>query len=192
MSPDRGETILPILPPEDTYGGESAVLDISNNGIAVGYASTSIVQEILDIIEDESGGCRDPDVLDDLPFEACVQLRANGMYNTEAFKWNVDENGTVSTEALGFLVVPNDEDPRQHVSVAQAVNSSGVVVGYATGWVDENETNPSKFEPTQLYAVVFKDGEVKDFTEDHSEFFDSRAYDINDKRSRGRARYNFK
>ncbi|WP_286272904.1 DUF3466 family protein [Thalassotalea hakodatensis] len=180
LSTDGGNSIIPILPPETTYGGESAVLDISNNGIAVGYASTSIVEEVLEVIEDESGGCRDPEVLDDLPFEACVQLRANGMYNNEAFKWYVDESGEISKETLGFLVTPHPDDPRQHVSIAQAVNSSGVAVGYATGWQDETEMNPSELEPTSLYAVVFKDGVVKDFTEDHTEYFDSRAYDIND------------
>ncbi|WP_286232480.1 DUF3466 family protein [Thalassotalea sediminis] len=180
MSPDAGETIIPIFPPEATYGGESAILDISDNGIAVGYASTSIVEEVLEVIESEDGGCRDPDVLDDLPFEACVQLRANGMYNNEAFKWYLDAQGEISKESLGFLVTPHPDDPRQHISIAQAVNSNGVAVGYATGWQDETETDPSELERTSLYAVVFKDGEVKDFTEDHTEYFDSRAYDIND------------
>ncbi|GHF92453.1 DUF3466 family protein [Thalassotalea marina] len=181
LTVDRGETIVPIMPPEATYGGESAVLDINENGVAVGYASTSIVEEIKEVIEDETGGCRDPKVLEDLPFEACVQLRANGMYNNEAFKWIIDENGVISTEALGFLVTPNVDDKRQHVSVAQAVNNHGVVVGYATGWWDETETEPSRNERSSTYAVVFKDGEVKDFTEDHSKHFRSRAYDINDK-----------
>lgn len=181
LSPDQGETIIPIMPPENRYGGESAVLDISNNGIAVGYASTEINEDALELIEDDDGGCTDPDNLKDLPLEACVQLIAGRMYNTEAFKWNVDESGEVSTEALGYLVTQHPDDQRQFTSVAQAVNSHGVVVGYSTGWVDENETDPSENESTSTYAVIFKDGEVTDFTEDHGTHFESRAYDINDK-----------
>lgn len=180
LSTDNGETIIPILPSESRYGGESAVLDINDNGVAVGYASTEINEDALTLIEDETGGCMDPDNLADRPLQACVQTIAANMYNTEAFKWVVDQNGTLSTEALGYLVTPNLDDTRQIVSVAQAVNNHGVVVGYSTGWIDETETEPSARESSSTYAVVFKDGEVKDFTEDHGKYFDSRAYDIND------------
>jgi hypothetical protein len=45
--------------------------------------------------------------------------------------------------------------------------------------VDENETEPSRNERRNLYAVVYKNGQVKDFTDDHSKFFDSRTYGIN-------------
>ncbi len=180
LSPDRGETIIEILPPENRYGGESAVLDINDNGVAVGYASTEINEDAVELIEDEDGGCKDPDSLKNLPFEACVQRIAANIYNTEAFKWVIDNEGVVSTEALGYLVTPHPDDTRQRVSVAQAINNHGVVVGYSTGWIDETETEPSEREASSTYAVVFKDGEVKDFTEDHGKYFESRAYDIND------------
>lgn len=180
LSPDQGQTIIPIMPPESRYGGESAVLHINNNGIAVGYASTVINENAVEFIEDEDGGCADPDRLEDLIFEACVQTISSTMFNTEAFKWNVDESGVISGEALGYLVTPHPDDQRQFTSVAQAINIHGVAVGYSTGWVDENETEPSVNESTSTYAVVFKDGTVTDFTEDHGKYFDSRAYDIND------------
>jgi len=180
LSSDKGQTIIPIMPPEARYGGQSAVLDVSNNGIAVGYASTEINQDALDFIDDDTGGCIDPARLANLPLEACVQQVAGTMYNTEAFKWVVDEQGEVSTEALGYLVTPHVDDTRQIVSVAQAINNHGVAVGYSTGWIDENETNPSEREGSSTYAVVFKNGEVTDFTEDHGKYFKSRAYDIND------------
>lgn len=179
FSPDGGATIVPLIAPESSYGGESAIIDISDSNIAVGYASVSIDQNALDFIDDDTGGCADPDVLDDIPFELCVQQISSNMYNTEAFKWQLDENGITSSEGLGQLVTPNEDDQRELTSYAQAVNSSGVVVGFATGWVDEDETDPSVNEQSSLYAVVFKNGEVKDFTENHSEYFDSRAYDIN-------------
>ncbi len=200
FSPDKGTTIVPLIPPESLYGGESAIIDMSNSNIAVGFASVSIDQDALDYIADDTGGCADEDILDDIPFELCIQQISANMYNTEAFKWVLDENGIVSSEGLGQLVTPNENDVRELTSYAQAVNASGVVVGFATGWVDEDETEPSATEQSSLYAVVFKDGEVKDFTEDHSEYFDSRAYDINDqgfavghakKFINGSARYKF-
>jgi hypothetical protein len=180
LSTDQGQTIIPIMPPENRYGGESAVLHINNNGVAVGYASTVVNENALEFIEDSDGGCADPERLEDLLFEACVQTVAATMYNTEAFKWNVDESGEVSSEALGYLVTPHVDDQRQFTSVAQAINIHGVAVGYSTGWVDENETEPSVNESTSTYAVVFKNGAVTDFTEDHGKYFESRAYDIND------------
>ena len=187
FSSDGGASIIEIIPPSETdqpeelrFGGESAILDISESHIAVGYASTSIDQNGIDFIANENGGCADPDILDDLPFEVCVQRVIENIYNTEAFKWTIDEQGIVSSEILGQLVTPHVDDTREYVNHAQAVNNQGVAVGFAHGWVDENETEPSKNERRSFYAVVYKDGEVKDFTDDHNKYFDSRAYDIND------------
>ncbi|XQW83419.1 DUF3466 family protein [Thalassotalea piscium] len=179
-SPDSGQTIIPLIPPEATYGGESAIFDISDNGIAVGYASTSVDEEALEFIANEDGGCADPDRLAVVPIEVCIQQISEGMYNAEAFKWVLDENGIVSSEALGKLVTPNEDDVREYVSYAQAINVHGVAVGYSHGWWDENETNPSETEARSVYAVVYKNGEVLDFTDDHSKYFNSRANDIND------------
>jgi len=179
-SPDGGTTIIPVLPPETTYGGESAILDMSDSRYAVGFGSTSIVENRQERIDDETGGCADPDVLKDTPVEVCIQNIANGLYNNQALKWTLTPTGVESVEVLGQLVTPHEDDARSYVNVAQAVNSDGVTVGYSYGWIDEDETNPSATESRALYAVVFKDGQVRDFTEDHSKYFDSKAYDIND------------
>jgi len=180
FSIDNGETIIPVMPPESRFGGESAIVDISDSRYAIGYASVDIDEDKLETIEDESGGCSDPDNLDDVPFEVCVQGLSANLYDLRAYKWTLDNNGAVSSEDLGLLVTPHEDDTRAYTSVAQAVNNHGVVVGYAHGWEDENETSPSKNQFRDLYAVVYKDGRVVDFTEDHSKEFDSRAYDIND------------
>jgi len=187
FSSDGGASIIEIIPPSETelpeeqhFGGESAILDISDSHFAVGYASTSIDQNGIDFITNESGGCADPDVLKDLPYEVCVQRVIENIYNTEAFKWTIDEQGIVTSEALGYLVTPHVDDKREYINYAQAVNNHGVAVGFAHGWQDENETEPSVNERRELYAVVYKDGEVKDFTDDHSKYFRSKAYDIND------------
>ena len=187
FSPDGGASIVEVLPPSETdlpedqrFGGESAILDISESHIAVGFGSTSIDQNAIDYITDDTGGCADPDVIDDLPFDVCVQRIISNVYNTEAIKWTIDAQGIVTSETLGHLVTPHEDDEREYVNYAQAVNNHGVVVGYAHGWIDENETQPSRNEGRETYAVVYKDGEVKDFTDDHGKYFTSRAYDIND------------
>jgi hypothetical protein len=190
FSRDAGETITPLIPPTEgddvpealRFGGESAIFDISGDSLyAVGYASVSIDQDAIDFITDTSGGCADVDgVLDDMPFEVCIGRIVSGIYNTEAVIWTLGTDGVVESNTLGQLVTPNVDDERELVNVAQAVNNNGVAVGYATGWVDENETSPSERESSSLYAVVYKEGEVKDFTEDHGKYFNSRAYDIND------------
>ena len=181
LTTDNGATIKSIMPEEAEYGGESAVLDINDNRVAVGYSSTKINVNSQETIEDETGGCVDPDVLDDLPFEACLQNLRGSLYHLSAYKWTLDESGDViSSENLGTLVTPHEDDERVYVARAQAINNHGVAVGYAHGWVDENETDPSEGESRSTYAVVFKNGEVTDFTEDHGEYYASQAFDIND------------
>jgi len=198
FSPDRGATVIEIIPPseidlpeEQRFGGISAILDISDSHYAVGYGSTSIDQNAINFIFDTSGetdddkkdnGCEKQGYLDNnnITFEDCVQATVNNSYNTEAIKWTIDEKGTVTSETLGHLVTPHVDDEREFINYAQAINNSGVAVGYAHGWVDENVTEPKVSESRNLYAVVYKDGTVMDFTDDHSEYFNSRAYDIND------------
>ena len=187
FSSDGGANVISIIPPSETdfpeeqrFGGSSAVFDITESHFAVGYASTSIAQSVIDDILNEDGGCKDPDVLVNMPYKECVNRKTLGKYNIDAMKWAIDEQGIVTTETLGKLVTLHPDDPQVNISFAQAINNHGVAVGYATGFVDEDETEPSVGEIVSLYAVVFKDGNVTDFTEDHGKYFDSRAYDIND------------
>jgi len=198
FSPDGGASIIEILPPSETdlpeeqrFGGISAILDISESHYAVGYGSTSIDQNAIDFIFDTSGetdedekpdSCETQKYLDEknYTFEDCVQISVLGSYNTSALKWTIDEQGIVSTETLGQLVTPHEDDEREYINFAQAINNQGVAVGYAHGWIDEKETEPSDDENRNFYAVAYKNGEVIDFSDDHSKYFNSRAYDIND------------
>ncbi|WDE14123.1 DUF3466 family protein [Thalassomonas haliotis] len=181
LTTDQGGTIQSIVPPEAEHGGESAILAINNNRVAVGYASTGLNVNVREFIADDSGGCADPDVLEDLPYQVCVQERREGAYHLSAYKWVLDEHGEViSSENLGTLVTPNAADKRVYIAKAQAVNNFGVAVGFAHGWRDENETEPVEDEERRTYAVVYKNGEVKGFTEDHSQYYNSQALDIND------------
>lgn len=184
---DLGTTIHQIVPDEIVYGGgESAILDVNEAGVAVGFTSFQVTQAYLDIIEDESGGCADTDIVpDEMTLEACIQQTilqsSTSAYHKVAFKATLAPGGSPVIEQLGLLVEPHDDDERPHSSYALAINSTGIAVGYADGWDDETETNPSDDENSQYeYAVVYKDGEVIDLTGDHSNKASSRAYDIND------------
>jgi len=179
ISTVKGTTIMPVIAPETSYaGGVSGVLDIEGL-TAVGYASTALNQELVDEwITDE---CEDPDFIDDTPAQVCIQGQASNLYHVSAYKWILNEDGTTASgENLGLMVTPHENDDRVYNSYAQAINSHGVVVGYSHGWVDETVTEPADNQGRSFYAAVFRNGEVISFTPDHSEYFDSRAYDIND------------
>lgn len=184
VSVDNGTTILPVESPINLYGGVSAILDmaeVDGNQVAVGYASIAYNEQILNGIENSclSG---ESNVIQQ---NACIEELRDSLYYLNAFKWTFDNNGNViDSEILGQLITPHVDDTRLHGSYATAINSSGVAVGYSTGWfqdkLDAPVTNPKINEAVTNYAVIFKDGEVFDFTDDHTEFYNSRANDIND------------
>ncbi len=185
FSYDQGVAIHQVVPFETQYGGgESAVLDVNETGIAVGFSSYKVTQAYADVIEGEAGGCADPDIIANLPFDACLaqtQLQSSlPVYHTMALKATLDPNDDPIVEQLGLLVTPHPDDDRPHSSYALAVNSSGVAVGYADGWDDETVTDPSANQRSNYhFAVVYKGGEVIDLTGEHANKYNSRAYDIN-------------
>lgn len=187
FSYDQGAQIHQVIPFESQFGGgTSAVLDVNEVGVAVGFSSYKLAKSYTDFIEDETGGCADPDVVPGrMSFEACiadVQLRASGeSYHSMALKATIDGSGSAVVEPLGLLVTPHPDDERIYSSFALAVNASGVAVGFADGFVDETVTDPAVDELKRYeYAVVYKNGEVIDLTGDHTDKASSRAYDIND------------
>jgi len=191
FSYDQGAQIYKVVPitpvnGEDNYGGgESAVLDVNEAGIAVGFSSYKFSQAYIDVLESESGGCADPEILKNLSEDACIaetQLRSSSpIYHTIALKATLDPSGSADVIPLGLLVEPHPDDERPHSSYALAVNAAGVAVGYADGWNDETVSNPT-VDQSSIYqfAVVYKDGEVIDLTGVHANKGSSRAYDIND------------
>lgn len=191
FSYDNGAQVLPVVPAETQYGGGlSAVIDVNDNGSAVGFMSYKLNENMVDHIQDETGGCADPNVIDDIPYEICVQNVQASMYHVMAYKATLSTGGTVDVEQLGLLVEPHPDDKRTHSSYATAINNSGTAVGYADGWDNTEETEPEENEPMLgAYAVMYKDGEVFDFNQDHRNqrprfrgyTVYSKAYDINDK-----------
>ncbi|MCW8866144.1 MAG: DUF3466 family protein [Colwellia sp.] len=183
---DLGAQVLEIVPFETVHaGGVSAVLDVSEEGVAVGFSSYKVSKFFDDAINEATGGCADPDIVPGrMTLEACVaevQLRSSAdIYHSMALKATLDPNGNPVVEQLGLLVTPHPDDTRPYSSYALAVNSQGVVVGYADGFNDETVTDPAVGERRDYhYAVVFKNGEVIDLTGDHTDKGSSRAYDIN-------------
>ena len=203
FSPDGGETIVGVLPPSETSdnpddnygGGESAILGMdSNNLYAVGYGSIKLTDSALQTIKgvedkpetdkDETvPGCADDDVTALMPEERCIALATEGNYFTKAVKWTLDGNNQPLVEQLGTLVdlvPPHENDTRAYSSTALAINSSGIAVGYSYGWADENETVPASNERRNIYATIFKDGQVLSVEPDRSTHFNSKITDIND------------
>lgn len=186
FSPDGGVTVIPILPPSETelpedqrFGGISTLLGMStNNNFAVGSASVTVNESTLEIINSDDGGCQDPDVLAETPVELCIQRLSNLLYSTDAVRWSIDADNNFTAESLGTLITPHPDDTRVFVSQAFAVNDSGVAVGRSNGWVDNNVTDPQVNQAVNIYAVIFKNGEVLSVTEDHGTQFNSVAYDI--------------
>jgi len=186
FSYDQGAQVHQVVPFETQYGGgTSAVLDVNEAGIAVGFSSYKLTQGFVDVIEENAGGCADTDVVPGrMSLEACIAevLLRSGIdgYHSMALKATLDENGSPVVEPLGLLVTPHPDDERSYSSYALAVNSSGVAVGYADGFLDETVTEPNVEESRAYhYAVVYKNDEVIDLTGDHTDIGNSRAYGIN-------------
>lgn len=184
-SVDFGATIQEITPIETRYGGGiSAVFDINDNGTAVGFTSYKVSEYYEELVlDEESGGCSDPETLALIPYEVCVQNQQSAMYYIQGFKKSLSDPDS-ELEPLGLLIEPHEDDTRAFTSRALAINNDGVAVGYAHGWNSNTVTEPASNEPmTGSYAVMFKDGEVFDFNQTHYSFGAytefSRANDIN-------------
>ena len=192
FSPDNGATIYPVTPIEARYGGGiSALFDMNENGVAVGYSSYKLSEGREEDILDPENGCVEPNIFN-IPEEICIQGNQTDMYHIQAFKANISDSGEVVSEQLGLLIAPHPDDDRAFSSQALAVNNHGVAVGYAHGWNSNDVTTPAVNEPMKgSYAVIFKEDEagnkeVFDFNQTHYSFRSnsvypfSKAHDIND------------
>ncbi len=182
---DQGDTIVEVVPPETTYGGISAITDMTDSGIAIGYASTSISQRATNLINQTTNNCSDDEINSELPEAVCIDnaLRrsASQLYTIQPIKWQIDDSGNlISEEILNHLITPHPEDTRALNTFAQATNDLGTVVGYADGWFKENITNPKETQSRGYkYAVVFKDDRVVELYPERKDHLGSRANDIN-------------
>lgn len=185
---DQGTNIHQIIPIETQYGGgTSALMDVNDAGIGVGFSSYKLYQTYSNYIEgDSTNYCGNSDkVPATMSLEACIAeaLLSSGIppYHTMAIKVTLNPNGSPTVEQLGLLVTPHEDDTRIFSSYAMAINSQGTAVGYADGFYDETVTEPSVTQAKAYqYAVAFKDGDVIDLSGDHANKGTSIAYDVND------------
>lgn len=186
-SPDNGVTIIEVPPLEVRYGGGiSALRDMNDIGMAVGYSSYKLSAGREEGILDPTNGCKEPNRYN-IPYEICIQNNQSNMYHIQAFEMTISSMGELETKPLGLLVNPHKDDIRPYTSQALAVNNSGVAVGFSHGWdAGEVEAPVVDERMTASYAVMFKDGKVFDFNQPHY-FFNTRtpipfssANDIND------------
>jgi hypothetical protein len=193
FAPGYGQEVIALEPGETRYGGGiSAVFDMNANGVAVGYSSYKLSDNLVEFILDSETGCEEPNQYD-VPYDICIQRNQSGMYYIQAYKWQVSSAGEtpIATE-LGLLVEPNVDDKRAFTSQALAVNSHGIAVGYAHGWNSNDVTAPAVDERMSgSYAVIYKEDaegnqQVFDFNQTHysfntrSVFPFSKAHDISD------------
>ncbi|TAA48146.1 DUF3466 family protein [Corallincola spongiicola] len=160
---------LPLLAPNIEYGGVSLASDINNSNLVVGYASIDLTESSRDYAEDI---CPEQDV----PLAVCTRALN---YQLRAYQWQLDDQGNVlSTKELGMLATPDEDDDRQFLSQALAVNDQAVSVGMSYAFEDGDD------DLIRTYAAIYQNDQVIDIT-DPDEYRASIAYDISDENAQG-------
>ncbi|WP_440056147.1 DUF3466 family protein [Pseudoalteromonas sp. T1lg65] len=162
-----------VIEPEfDQYGGTVVITDIkldaNGNYQVVGQSSTGLQVDRAEDIAEKCDGV-------DNPVKVCIAAYGN-IYHKRAYKWVFDaELNLLSKENLGLGFSPDEDDDNAYSSIAMAVNSDGVAVGYSRA----RRQSDDRLLPL-VQAGYYQDGEFKRIkeVEYYSEF--SRAVDIND------------
>lgn len=161
-----GMTINPVLPPYSETGGVSRILAVSGSNLAVGYASVSPTKSSAEAY----ATCVDTN---GYPAVVCAQSVA---YQLRAYAWQLDDGGAVvSTLNLGLPFTPAEDDERVYSSQANAVNSDGVAVGYAS----HNDGTTIR-----TLATVYREGQAT-LIHEPSAFGYSFAHGISDANDEG-------
>ncbi|RUO72989.1 DUF3466 family protein [Idiomarina ramblicola] len=196
---NNGETAS-ITPPETEYlGGESALFDINESGLAAGYASIDVSPRA----EERIASCapEDEEVIVTTPFQVCAwniwfELKTAGatniepyynpyfggsrsnfsarrsIYDIRGFLWQLDANGEViSGQELGTLEPRDEEDERDFSSYAFAVNNNDIAVGQS--WTYHSQRGAIRM------PAVFINGDAVAVSEE-DKYFWGAANDIND------------
>jgi len=195
----NGETAS-ITPPETEYlGGESALFDINDSGLAAGYASIGVSPSA----EERIASCdpEDEEVIVTTPFQVCAwniwyELRTAGasniepffnpyfrgsrsgfsarrsIYDIRGFLWQLDANGEViSGQELGTLEPRDEEDERDFSSYAYAINNNDIAVGQS--WTYHSQRGAIRM------PAIFINGDAVAVSEEDKYFWGS-ANDVND------------
>ncbi|WP_105254088.1 DUF3466 family protein [Pseudoalteromonas sp. T1lg75] len=182
----RGVVVSPsgevstLQPISDLYGGTSTASDIVQRPDGGYYvAGSASIGVPVDRQEDYDDRCDD----EDEPIAVCVwrlenlasSNTLNGMYDRRAVIWTLDADlNTVETKDLGLGLVPDEDDGNAFVSVALAVNSQGIAVGYSHVRKFDNENS------IRTMPVLYKDGQVLELLNQEDDWFSGKAVAIND------------
>nr|WP_136249481.1 DUF3466 family protein [Ningiella ruwaisensis] len=122
-----GETVTPLMPIDDTFGGISVPRAINENLQVVGYSSVDIGDAITNAIE----ACQADDL--EIPVEVCEYDRRRSIQSsfvTRATLWQLDAQGqVVSSQFFDLSFEPDEDDNRPFVNDALDINNSGIAVG---------------------------------------------------------------
>lgn len=161
--------VLHTFEPEfSTYGGQSGITSINDNGLVVGYESIEVEPYYQEQIDDK---CLDT-YKDTVPLAICTQgFSYNGKSNNEtrytlqAVSWQYSNGSLTNRTPLGVLAerVEGDNYYRYN-SIALDVNNRGVAVGRSVAFRDGKKEVKYRFD----VATVFHNNEIIDLM-DHSE-----------------------
>jgi len=160
-------------PEFSTYGGQSGITSINDNGLVVGYESVEVERYSLELLEER---CLDT-YADTIPLAICTQgfqynSKSNNetLYTLEAVSWQYSNGSLTDRTPLGVLAQrvedggDNDYKYYRYNSFALDVNNNGVAVGQSVAFRDGKKEIKYRFD----VATIFNDGEVIDLM-DHSE-----------------------
>lgn len=187
---------------QQILGGESAIFDISDNNIAVGFQSVGLTPRSAEIWEKDCKDLGDNPKstitpytcmwniwhseqranVSNLPAYMGQPIASNGsIYDVEATVWQLDAQGNVISETRYAPLMERIEDDPQHFSTyAFAVNNNGIAVGQSwTYHISENEDEEITANARIRMPVVFIDGETRAMTT-APEYLWGTANDIND------------
>ncbi len=157
-----------FAPEFSTYGGQSGITSINDNGLVVGYESVGIEPYYVEQIEKL---CLDS-YKDTIPLAICTQgFSYNGKSNNEtrymlqAVSWQYSNGALSNRTPLGILGerVEGDNFYRYN-SIALDVNNNGIAVGRSVAFRDGKQETRYRFD----IATIFHNNEVIDLM-DHSE-----------------------
>lgn len=184
--------------PEQAYlGGESVMMDINDQNLAVGYASVALSPASQAFADDCQTRIEEGTATRSLytcmwqrwltlsnasaanlqSFFSRETINSNqSIYDMRATLWQLDANGNViSSEQYGTLMERGEEDDDDFSSYAVAVNNNGIAVGQSWTYYEGEPTTTRRIK----MPAIFIDGEVRPVTEDSTYLWGS-ATDIND------------
>ncbi|WP_258806859.1 DUF3466 family protein [Pseudidiomarina sp. CB1] len=194
----NGETTKTYPAPEQAYlGGESVMMDINDQNVAVGYASVAVSPASQAFADDCQARLDEGTATRSL--YTCLWQRwlnlsnataANlqsiysrstinsnqSIYDMRAMVWQLDANGEViSSQQYGTLMERGEEDDSDFSSYAMAVNNNGIAVGQSWTYYEGVQEESRRIK----MPAIFMDGEVKPVTVDPAYLWGA-ATDIND------------